>query len=421
MPVRLSVRDEEMLAGKHGEARRLAMSIVVRMADVEDAEELMDVTRAHIDGALYMGESSVEFAERFASLGGRVCIPTTLNIGSIEEQGWREYPVPEEFAAKAQRIMRAYEAMGCQPTWTCAPYQVGVRPASGEHIAWAESNAIVFANSVLGARTNRYGDYMDICAALTGRVPKSGLHLTENRRGQVLFRLAALPPRLLRDDSLYPVLGIYTGEVAGQRIPILEGPPPDVTEDHLKSLGAAAASSGRVALFHAVGITPEAPTLEAALQGKPLEEVVDVDVGTLRSARDQLSTGTSETLDMVALGCPHFSLEEFRRLETLIRGRERDPRVEVVVTTSRGVRGAVQSSPMWAELRRFGVRVVADTCILHMPILHPWIRVLMTNSGKYAYYTPGILGRRVVFGSLADCVQSAVSGRVCREDAAWRS
>lgn len=419
MPVRLSPADEETLAGKHGEARRLALSIVVRMADVEGAEELMDVTRAHIDGALYMGESSVEFAERFVELGGRVRIPTTLNIGSVDARGWREYPVPEEFATKARRIMQAYEGMGCQPTWTCAPYQVGVRPAFGEQVAWAESNAIVFANSALGARTNRYGDYMDICAALTGRVPKSGLHLVENRRGQIVFRLAALQARLLRDDSLYAALGIYVGGAAGQRIPVLEGLPPNVTEDQLKALGAAAASSGCVALFHAVGVTPEAPTLEAALQGKPPEEVVDVDLGALRSARDRLSTGAPEALDAVLLGCPHFSTEEFGRLAASIRGRERDPRVQVVVTTSRAVRTAVQSSAIWPELSRFGVRLVVDTCVLHQPTLGPSARVLMTNSGKLAYYSPGILGRQVVFGSLGECVESAVRGRVYREDVAW--
>jgi len=419
VPLSLSEADQQMLSGRLGEAARKAMSIMVRMAEIEDAEELMDVTRVHIDGSVYMGESTMEFAETFARLGARVVIPTTMNIGSIDEQGWGSWPVPEDFAEKAGRTMRAYIQMGCQPTWTCAPYQAGDRPAFGEQIAWAESNAIVFANSVLGARTNRYGDYVDLCAALTGRVPKTGLHLTENRRGQVLFRLGSLPPALVLDDGFYPVIGYYVGELAGQKIPVIEGLPKGVTEDQLKALGAASASSGRVALFHAVGITPEAPFLEAAFQGLEPEEIVEVKLAELRAARKQLSTGDGEPLDAVVLGCPHFSPGEFRHLAALVEGKQRSQIVEVLVTTNRFTRDLVQKSPFWAELERFGVNITVDTCILHMPVLRPEAKVLMTNSGKYAYYIPGMLGRQVVFGSLADCVQSAVLGRVHREDTLW--
>ena len=421
MSLRLSEADKQMLAGKVGEAARMAMSILVRMAEIEGAEELMDVTRAHIDGSVYMGESTMEFAETFARLGGRVVIPTTMNIGSIEEHGWRSWPVPEDFAEKAGRTMQAYIQMGCQPTWTCAPYQAGDRPAFGEQIAWAESNAIVFANSVLGARTNRYGDYVDLCAALTGRVPKTGLHLTANRRGQLLFRFGSLPSALLVDDGFYPVLGHYVGERSGQKIPVLEGLPMEVTEDQLKALGAASASSGRVALFHAVGITPEAPTLEAAFQGGEPEGIEEVELAELRAVRDQLSTVPGGGLDAVVLGSPHFSPGEFRRLAGLMEGKERNPNVEVIVTTNRFTRDLIQRSPFWAELDRFGVKITVDTCILHMPVLRPEAKALMTNSGKYAYYIPGMLGRQVVFGSLADCVQSAVLGRVHREDAPWNS
>jgi hypothetical protein len=296
---------------------------------------------------------------------------------------------------------------------------VGVRPALGEQIAWAESNAIVFANSVLGARTNRYGDYVDLCAAITGRVPRSGLHLTENRRGQLLFRLEGLPAELLRDDSFYPVLGFFLVERAGSKIPVLQGLPRGVTEDQLKALGAAAASSGRVALFHAVGITPEAPTLEAALGGCKPEGVMDVGLRELRECRDRMSTGLPEELDMVVLGCPHFSVAEFRQLTSLTQGRDRHPGVTVLVMTNRYTRAQLRGSDVWAELERFGVRTTVDCCVLHMPTLTPDVKVVMTNSGKLCYYIPGILGRAVVFGSLADCINSAVAGRVRREDSLW--
>jgi cis-L-3-hydroxyproline dehydratase len=419
MALKLTAGDQEMLDGTRGEAIRMAMSILVRMAGIEGAEELMDVTRAHIDGSVYMGDSTMEFAETFARLGGKVAIPTTMNIGSIEEHGWQSWPVPGEFAEKAGRTMQAYVQMGCAPIWTCAPYQAGDRPAFGEQIAWAESNAIVFANSVLGARTNRYGDYIDLCAALTGRVPKSGLHLTENRRGQVLFHLGSLSTELMLDDGFYPVLGYYVGDRVGQKVPVLEGLPKEVTEDQLKALGAASASAGRVALFHAVGITPEAPTIEVALQGREPEEIVDVELADLRRVREQLSTAAGDSLDVVALGSPHFSPAEFRKLAALVEGRERHPEVEVLVTTNRFTRDFVQESTFWPELQRFGVKMTVDTCILHMPVLRPQARTIMTNSGKYAYYIPGILGRQVVFGSLADCVESAVLGKVHREETLW--
>ncbi len=419
MALKLSRVDREMLEGKRGEATRMAMSILVKTAEIEGAEELMDITRVHIDGAVYLGESSLDFAETFARLGARVVVPTSLNAGPMDEEGWRNLSVSEEFAEKGLRIMRAYVGMGCLPTWTCAPYQSGIRPARGEQVGWSESNAIVFANSVLGARTNRYGDYVDLCMALTGRAPRSGLHLSENRRGQILFRLTALPAALLQDDSFYPVLGFYLGKTAGQRIPVLDGLPTGVTEDQLKALGAAAASSGRVALFHAVGTTPEAPTLEAAFQGQQPEDVVQVDLTTLREYRRQMSTCSQGDIDVVVLGCPHFSKEEFTKLGRLVKGRDRHPGTRLVVMSSRSVRDAVKASLFWPELERFGVKVVADACILLSPMLRAEDRVVMTSSGKCAYYGPGVLKRRVAFGSLEDCVESAVLGQVCKEESLW--
>ena len=164
-----------------GRRRQLAMSILVRMADVYGATELMDISQAHIDSTIYLGDATLEFAERLASLGARVAVPTSLNVSGVDECGWKDWAVAPEWAAKAARQMLAYERMGAVPTWTCAPYQTHMRPVFGQQIAWGESNAIAFANSVIGARTERYPDLLDICCAITGRVPAIGLHLTENR------------------------------------------------------------------------------------------------------------------------------------------------------------------------------------------------------------------------------------------------
>src|SRR5476649_876190 len=210
-----------MANGEGGPAQALAMSILVRMADVYGASELMDISQAHIDSTIYLGDATLEFAERLASLGARVAVPTSLNVSGVDECGWKDWAVKPEWAAKAARQMLAYERMGAVPMWTCAPYQTHMRPVFGQQIAWGESNAIVFANSVIGARTERYPDLLDACCAITGRVPALGLHLTENRAGQILIRLRDVPTKLQCDDTFYPVLGMLVGRLAGDRIPVV--------------------------------------------------------------------------------------------------------------------------------------------------------------------------------------------------------
>jgi predicted aconitase len=260
--------DHALLAGEHGPGSQMAMRIIVRMAAVYGAERLLDITAAHIDSTIFLGDATLEYAERLADLGAQVVVPSTSNVSGVDEHGWREWPVPPDWAAKARRQMDAYLRMGVTASFTCAPYQTELRPAFGQQIAWGESNAIAFANSVLGARTERYPDLLDICAAITGRVPAVGLHLTENRAGQLLIRLVGVPLSLQADDSFYPVLGHLAGKLAGDRIPVIDGLGVQPTEDQLKALCAAAASSGAVALCHIVGVTPEAPTLEAAFGGR---------------------------------------------------------------------------------------------------------------------------------------------------------
>ena len=419
MTLTLSPYDRALLAGEHGPAAKLAMSILMRMADVWGATELMDISGAHIDSTIYIGEAGLEYAERLAALGARVAVPTTLNVSGLDEAHWQEWPVPGDWAEKSYRQMVAYQSMGAVPTWTCAPYQTEWKPSFGQQVAWGESNAIVFANSVLGARTERYPDLLDICCAITGRVPAAGLHLTENRAGQLLFRLIDVPLAVQQDDTFYPVFGHLLGKVAGDRIPVVEGLRVQPAEDQLKALGAAVASSGAVALFHIVGVTPEAPTLEAAFQGRQPVQVVDVTMDTLRQARRELTTAEGDRLDMVVLGSPHFSLAEFRQLAPLLADRHTHPNVQFLVTSSRGMVLLARQAGYLDALERFGGKVTVDTCILASPMLPPEVKLLMTNSAKYAYYAPGLLGTHITFGSLADCVRSAVIGRVVRDEAGW--
>ncbi|WP_420441320.1 aconitase X [Candidatus Palauibacter sp.] len=419
--VRLDERDVALLAGREGEGTRMAMSILARMAEVVGARELLDITGAHIDSSLYQGPATLEFAERLAHGGARVRVPTTLNVSGVDEYGWRDWDVPEVWAEPARRQMEAYEAMGCEPTWTCAPYQTQPRPDVGEQIAWGESSAIVFANSVLGARTERYPDLLDICCAVTGRAPAAGLHLRENRAGEILVDLSGVPEALAVEPALYPVLGHWVGLRVRGRIPVFGGLTAQPGEDDLKALGAAMASSGAVALFHWIGLTPEAPDRATAFHGREPAEVLSPGPAELREARDELGSGLAdaEGLDLVVLGSPHFSLSEFATLARLVEGRRRHPGVRLLITTGRAVRTLAGQAGYLQAIEAFGGELTVDTCILTTPMLPDGIRRIMTNSAKYAWYTPSLLERAVAFGSLADCVESAVAGRVMRDDGAW--
>ena len=385
------------------------------------ASDLMDVSQAHIDSTIYLGDATLEFAERLASLGARVAVPTSLNVSGVDECGWKDWAVSPEWAAKAARQMLAYEKMGASPTWTCAPYQTKMRPAFGQQVAWGESNAIAFANSVIGARTERYPDLLDVCCAITGRVPAVGLHLTENRAGQLLLRLEGVSPALQEDDQFFAVLGHLVGKLAGDSIPVVDGIAAQPTEDQLKAFAAASASSGRVALFHMVGVTPEAATLDAAFQGRGVPRPTAITTSDLRAAHTELTTADGRELDMVILGSPHFSVAEFRQLAPLVIGRRVHPRVKFLVTSGRLMKELAEKAGVLEPIVAFGAQITLDTCILASPMLPPEINTLMTNSAKYAYYAPSLLNTRVTFGSLADCVRSAIEGRVVRDESAWQS
>ncbi|MDX1418179.1 MAG: aconitase X catalytic domain-containing protein, partial [Candidatus Promineifilaceae bacterium] len=404
--LQLSPRDQDMLSGQEGPATQLAMSIIVRMAEFHQASNLLDISQAHIDSSIYTGLAGLEFAERLSNLGAKVSVPSTLNVSGVDEFHWQEWNVPPDWATKAHRQMVAYQNMGCRPTWTCAPYQVDLIPKLGQQVAWGESNAIAFANSVLGARTERYPDYLDICAAITGRVPARGLHLKENRAGQILISLDNIPLDLQSDNAFYPVIGYFIGEVARDRIPVISGLSVQPTEDQLKALGAASASSGSVALFHIIGVTPEAQTLTDAFQGREPEEVIPANQATLAKVRRRLTTAEGSELDMVVLGSPHFSIQEFQDLAALVTGRSKHPNVRFLVTSSRAMTMIADQAGLIDIIRNFGAEITVDTCILASPMLPPNIRQLMTNSAKYAHYAPGLLDVSITYGSLQDCVES---------------
>jgi predicted aconitase len=403
----LTDHDRDMLAGRRGEAARIAMELLVAVAEAEQAPALLDITAAHIDGGLYHGKAGLDFALALVDGGAEVVVPTTLNVSSLDLLHPDLYRGDPGTATAARALMDAYVEMGCAPTWTCAPYQLAVRPGFGDQIAWGESNAIVFANSVLGARTGRYGDFLDICCALTGRAPATGLHTDEGRRATVRVDLD-VPDRLLDDDLLYPVLGHALGEVAGAEVPVIVGLDARANEDRLKAVGAAAASSGAVAMFHAVGLTPEAPSIDAATQGRAPVRQVTLGVDDLIRARESLNHGEGP-LGAVSVGTPHFSALELGDLAGLVTGQV--TKVPFYVNTSRDVLTEVGPDGGITDIEAFGATIVADTCTYITPIMGDVDGRVMTNSAKWAFYAPANLGVGVIFASLESCVASAVSGR----------
>lgn len=415
--IALTDQDQAILAGERGEAAAVAMRIVLRMAALEGATELIDITRAHIDGCIYTGPGGLAFAEKLRDLGGHVVVPTTLNAISVDHRRWQAQGVSEALGRPAAAVADAYVAMGAQPTFTCAPYLLDDRPARDEQIVWAESNAVVYANSVLGARTMKYPDYLDIAIALTGRAPKAGCHLPEERAPQVRV---AVPPLEGVDDSLWPLIGYLIGTVSPDAIPLVEGVSahrPDT--DALKAFGAAFATTSAAPMFHIADVTPEAqsPDTFAALDLPTISLTHD----DLQRAWRELNGADAGPVQLVSLGNPHFSATELAALAALCQDRIRHPSVPLVVTCGRAEMAKAEALGHVAVLTDFGVTLVNDTCwcMVTEPVIPPDAEVIMTNSGKYAHYGPGLTGRTMRFGGLAACVEAAVAGEDRGNLPAW--
>ena len=416
----LSDRDRARLEGAEGPALSLAMKLIVRSGEILGAERLIDVGFAHIDACHYSGRAHLDFAEFLTEAGARMAVPAwtnTLPISFLDSDLRREADDPD-FEDSARRLAGLYRALGCRPVWTCAPYQLPGGPGFGDQIVGSESNAVAYYNAVVGARTNKYGDFLDVAAALTGRAPFCGLHTDQGRRGQLLITLEEVPEALRRTDLFFHLLGYLVGRAAGSAVPVIDGLPASTTKDQLKAVSAAVAASGGVGLFHAVGVTPEAPSLEAAFQSRDPERRIAIAPAELSAARADLSPARDGPLDLVALGTPHFSFTEFARLVELVDGRKVAGGTLVYVSTSRHVRDLIAEKSWLDALTRSGIRVVVDTCTYLTPALRVCRGRVMTNSAKWAYYAPGLLPVEVVFGSLEECVESAVRGEAWR-DTGW--
>lgn len=408
----LTDHDRAMLGGSEGEATALAMRILCAMAVNQGATRLIDVTQGHIDGCIYASPANLTFAEKMADMGAKVRIPTTMNAISVDHANWRAQGVPPSFGGPAQRLADAYVRMGCQPTFTCSPYLLDTAPAEGEAIAWSESNAVIYANSVLGARTAKHPDFLDLFTAMTGRAPLSGVYLDENRQATRILEID-LPEGI--DDAFWPLIGWLAGKSAPDRIPLLRGlAAAKPTPENLKALCAAFGTTSAAPMLHVEGVTPEAARIA------PDADHVRITRADMAAGWRTLNEGP-ETVELVAIGSPHASIMECRALAEALAGRK--VAVATIVTAGRAVMAEARAEGTLARLAQAGVQVLPDLCwcSISEPVFPSGTRSLMTNSGKYAHYGPGLSGRAVRFGGLSDCAEAAVSGRAPRSLPAWLS
>jgi predicted aconitase len=411
-PLELSRFDQSCLRGDEGPAARFAMTLITEVARATAASRLIDISQAHLVGSYDSGPANVKFLDLMLEQGAKVRVPTTLNASSAcVESG---SPSAAQDVCRARDVIRRYTAMGCTPTLTCAPYHLSSVPRKGEAIAWAESNAIVYANSVIGARTNKTMQYLDLCAAITGRIPASGLYLDDKRLATVHIDCSGISVDRWHEPLSWQLLGLLTGAQVGSAVPVLTGMAEQATADDLRALGSGAASSGNVAMFHAVGLTAEAPDLETATGGRPVTTHFEAGDRELDKLENQYGAAPGTPVSAICLGTPHFSFAEFQQLLVELVATGQACVIPFYVTTSRHVRDELDRHGYSENLAKRGVRVVTDSCSYYGRVVPGLNGTVMTNSAKWAYYASGNLGINPTLSSLSDCVASAISGQVER-------
>jgi predicted aconitase len=402
--MRLTDEERSMLQGDQGEGVRKAMEIVVALGTIYEAPDLVPISHAQVSGVSYknLGDAGLDFVREWAAQGARIRVPTTLNPAGMDLRYWEKLGFPADFAAQQQAVLDAFAAMGIENTCTCTPYLVGYAPRLGDHIAWGESSAISFANSVLGARTNREGGPGALAAAICGRTARYGLHLVENRAPQFLVDVRCPIQR----DADWSALGYSVGRRVANGVPYLRGlERAACNATNLKWLGAAMAASGAVALYHIEGVTPEAE--KHKLEVSNFKGRV-IGIASLDEGYAELNHSTTDSIDLVWIGCPHASLDEIERIADRLDGRP--IRTALWITAARQVRDEAGRRGWLARIEASGGRIVSDTCLVVAPVEALGFRSMATNSGKGAFYGPSHAHVATHFGSLDQCLNAAQSG-----------
>jgi predicted aconitase/predicted aconitase with swiveling domain len=411
----LSAEDQSILKGERGTAQQIAMETICKMARLQDAKELIGITKGHIDGCILAHDANLMFAEKMYQLGASISIPTTINAISVNRNNWESQGIDPDFGNKASRLADAYVKMGAHPTYTCAPYLLEDIPKEHEVIGWSESNAVIYANSVLGAKTQKHPDYFDLFVAMTGRAPKAGVYLDKERMPKYEINID-LPSKF--DDSIWPMIGWLIGKFSPNKIPLVTGlEKTSLTADDLKALCAAFGTTSAAPMLFIDGHTP----------GDELSNIQQMD--KFKITHEHLATlwkdfNTADIkVDLVAIGSPHASLSECRNFVKFFDGKSCSPNVKTIITVGRDVLSQVKEEGILEELKRAGIQVVSDICWCSItePIFPCNTSVIMTNSGKYAHYAHGLTGRKTRFGSLEDCAKTAQSGLANSDLPYWLS
>ena len=389
----LTNMEEKMLAGDEGYAVQKNMQILTALGDIFGAEKMIPVSSVQVAGVSYynLGDAGLEYLETLAAKAARTRVKTTLNPAGMDLENWRELGIEEEFARKQERVIQAFVKMGVIPSCTCTPYLVGNEPARGDHIAWSESSAVTYANSILGAMTNREGGPSALAAAITGRTPAYGMHVEENRKPKVRVKVDTK----LRDVPDFGALGYAVGKKIGPKIPLFEGIE-DSPLEQLKSLCASIATYGGTALFYiSDGTRAGAPTETITITRTDIE-------AALRALNDEAAE-----VDFVALGCPHCTLEEIKTIADLLEGRKVTR--EFWICTARQTMQEAEQTGDAQRIRKAGAKFACDTCMAVAP-LKGRFNVLATDSAKACYYGRGTNNFKTRIGSVEECVNAAVTG-----------
>ena len=395
MELELTSGEKQMLDGKHGKATRKAMEIITTLGEIYGAKRLIPVSSVQIAGVSYhnLGEAGLEYLDKMAE-DGRARVLTTLNPAGMDLDEWKKHGISEDFAKNQQRVVDAFEKMGVVTTCTCTPYLIGNLPHYGEHIAWAESSAVCFSNSVIGAMTNREGGPSALASALTGKTAEYGLHLQENREAQVKYEVQVK----LENTYDFGLLGHVIGERTGKTIPYIIGVTKATTEE-LKSFSASVATYGGVALFHMEGITPNRTTIPDKT------EIVTED--DLKKAQIQLDDEEAD-IDFISVGCPHASIKEIGRIAEMLDGKKVSDGKTVWITTARPTKDLAIKMGYYDTIERAGAFLVADACCAVAPLKGKFSG-LMTDSAKACFYARGKNNFKTEIRTVEECIQEAVS------------
>ena len=370
---------EKLLRGEGGEAKQFAMEIVTKVGDAVGADCLVPIKSAHVLAHFSsLHEAGVDVLEKFADSGGKFAVPTSVDPASIDLQNWRSFGISEEYARQQFRLCDAYAKLGGMRCWTCVQYQVCNFPKMGETVAWAESSAVVFANSVLGCRSNKITSGMDVSCAVLGLTPNFGMLKDENRTAAVAYRVDSGE----LSDLDYRSVGFFVGRNSGSRVPAVLGLPSKMGSDQVKHLGAGAAAAGPVAMIHFPGVTPGSDTLSEATRGERVEEI-DVSRSDLQEVESDLNQ-TTETPDLVAFGVPHLSAGELGELARLLEGRKLRSGVKMYAYTSAQAFDMAERTGIASAIEAAGARITHSTDAEISPLKKLGFNVVMTNSAKLA-------------------------------------